>query len=273
MKKFLSSFLIALVLLTGTSKFALAEEASVNLTLKNNGDVVYSGVILLSPTPSEDNVLSVIKQADILSPDFNISDIVHYSFGDYLRCINVSGNDLCDNWLYKVNGDSPMVGMDSYALSGSENIVLYFGDENKTSVPEPEPTPEPETPPAHSGGGSSIGGYLISNTVCEQGQKFSVTNGRLCTSFTPASSPVASIPASTFSNTNLEEKPLEHSSTGEPKPVLSSTPKKQTKQINKVANQNTATVINSVDPSPAPIKTETPKKNWFMRLLGSIFGF
>jgi hypothetical protein len=261
MKKFLLSFLVTLVLLSGVSKFALADEVNVNLTVKNNGSIVYTGTIPLSLTLSENNVLSVIKQADILSPDFNISNIIHYSFGDYLKCITVSETtELCDNWLYKVNGSSPMIGMDSYALLGNENIVLYFGDEDKAPAPEPEPTPEPETPPAHSSSGSSGGRYFILNTTCEQGEKFSITTGRPCTSFIPSPLPVSPTITPPFLNTNLEEKP---------KDVLSTNPKKQTKKISKITKQDTAAIVNSVP--FVSVQTETPKKSWFRNFLDKIF--
>ncbi|MEK7572545.1 MAG: hypothetical protein AAB493_01675 [Patescibacteria group bacterium] len=39
------------------------------------------------------------------------------------------------------------------------------------------------------------------------------------------------------------------------------------------ANQNVATAITAVSNSPTVIKTETPKRNWFMRFLSKIFGF
>jgi hypothetical protein len=272
MKKFLLSFLIALVLLSGISKFALADEANVNLTVKNNGDVVYSGTIPLSPTASEDNVLSVIKQADTLSPDFDISNIVHYSFGDYLKCITISGTtELCDNWLYEVNGESPTLGMDSYPLSGGENVVLYFGDENKAPVPEPEPAPETTPVPSSSGGG-----HITLNIVCEQGEKFSATTGQLCTSFIPAPAPISPEPTPPLT-INLEKKT---------KTVLPQTPKKIVKNPptlgkvgvpasdkNQNVGKNTASAINAVPPSPASAQIETPapKKNWFVRLLDNIF--
>jgi hypothetical protein len=285
MKKILLSFLIVSTLLIGGSKFVLADGASVNLTVKNNGDIVYSGIIPLSSTPSEDNVLSVIKQADTLSPDFNISNIVHYSFGDYFKCITISETtELCDNWLYKVNGDSPMMGMDSYPLSGNENIVLYFGDENKAPTPEVVPEPEPENPPAHSEGG---GGYVILNTVCEQGEKFNVTTGQLCTSFIPSPLLVSPTPIPPSLNINLDEKSLEHSLTGESKEIFPTNPKKQIKKISKITlghsplgssltddamgepNQNTTTIINSVP--PVSVQNETPKKTWWGRFWDKIF--
>ncbi len=261
MKKISLSFLIVSTLLTGGSKFALADGANVNLTVKNNGDIVYSGTIPLSSTPSEDNVLFAIKQADTLSSDFDISNIVHYSFGDYLKCITISKTtELCDNWLYKVNGDSPMMGMDSYPLSGKENIVLYFGDENKA------PNPEPENPP--SGGSSGGSGYSISNTII------------------PTTLLVSPIPTSS-SDINPEEKPLGYSpigrnltgdTTDKSKTILFTNPKKQPKKISKITlghspmgepNQNTATITNPVP--PIPVQTENPKNTWWGRFWDKIF--
>jgi hypothetical protein len=49
-----------------------------------------------------------------------------------------------------------------------------------------------------------------------------------------------------------------------------------TPKIENQANQNSASAINAISPSPAPTKTsaqtETPKKNWFSRLMDKIFG-
>ena len=282
MKKILLSFLIALVLLTGVSKFALADGTNVNLTIKNNGDVVYSGSVALLPAgtvsisdssgnphdTNADNVLSIVNTADISSEEFNISNLIYYDvFGAfYLKCISVSQTELCDNWQYKVDGESPNVGMDSKILSGGENVVLYFGDENKApeSTPAPTPTPVPETPPAPSGSGG--GRYIILSTVCEQGEKFSATTGQPCTSFIVPPPPVSLSPIPP--NTNLEEKTQS---------ALPPTTKKQTKKVVKkiqnLASQNTATVINAVTNSPSTTTTEspTPKKNWFVRLLDKIF--
>lgn len=256
MKKKLFSFLFTLILLL-VSNFALADEVGVSLTVKNDGDIVYSGTIPLSPTPSEDNVLSVIKQADALSPDFNISNIVHYSFGDYLKCIMISETELCDNWLYKVNEDSPMVGMDSYTLLGGENIVLYFGDENKAPAPVPEP--EPETPPVHRSSGSYI----------RPPQVILPPPDVITTTSLPLPIPIELAPIQP--NINLEEKPLEHNTTSESKTVTPLTYKKEAKKITKIVKQNTATVINTVSQTPPIAKTETIKKSWWNKFWDSIF--
>ncbi|MFA6353398.1 MAG: hypothetical protein WCW93_00475 [Candidatus Paceibacterota bacterium] len=269
MKKILMSVWIALILLTGGSEFALADGINVNLTVKNNGDVVYSGNIPLlgagtisindsSGSPHDtkaDSVLSIVNTADTLSGDFNISNLIYYDmFGAfYLKCINVSGSDLCDNWQYKVNNVSPSVGMDSEILSGGENVVLYFGDENK--IPEPEP----ETPSTHSNSGGS--GYIILNTICEQGQKFSITTGQPCTSF--ILSPLLVYPTLTppsSSNTTFEEEGGD---------ILPANPKEQPKKINKIKDKNTTSIANSVPSVPA--QNETTKNTWWRRFWDKIF--
>jgi len=272
MKKILLSLLVTLVLLTGGIKFAWAEGITVGLTVKNNGEIVYSGNVDLLPAgtisindssgnphdTNADSVLSVVNTADVASAEFNISNLIYYDmFGAfYLKCLNVSGSELCDNWQYKVDGASPEVGMDSKILSGGENVVLYFGDENKAPAPEPEP----EIPPTH--GSSGGGGFMILNTVCEQGTKFSPTTGRPCTSFIPALSFISPLPTPPLPNTNFEEKP---------KNVPPPAPKNQIKKISRIAKQNTATAINTITPSPTPVPTKTPKKSWFQNLLDKIF--
>ena len=254
MKKFLPSFLIALVLLTGVYKFALADGTNVNLTIKNNGDVVYSGSVALLPAgtisindssgnphdTNADSVLSIVNTADASSEEFNISNLIYYdAFGAfYLKCISVSQSELCDNWQYKVDGESPNLGMDSKILSGGENVLLYFGDENKA------PEPEIETPPVHNG---PSGSYVMPQQTI------------LPPPVIPSPSPISIEPTLPL-NINLEEKP---------KSVLPPAPKKQTKKINKITKQNIATITNSV--LPAPIIIETPKKSWFRNLLDKIF--
>lgn len=259
MKKYLSSFLIALVLLTGISRFALADAVSVNLTVKNNGEMVYSGSVALPPAgtisindssgnphdTNADSVLSVVNTADASSGEFNISNLMYYDAFSafYLKCINVSGSDLCDNWQYKVNDVSPDVGMDSKILSGGENIVLYFGDENKP--------PEVVNPPVHHGGGGS---YIRPLPEILPPPVVPIVT------IVP---PVTPEPAPLPPTTNLEK---------EIKLTPPPAPKKETKKINKIAKQNTATVANAVPTPPAPTPTETPKRNWFLRLLNTIFG-
>lgn len=148
MKKFIKySFVLALFLI---AQFSYAAGGHINFTVKNNSNVVYSdnlalpgvGMIDINDTggsPHSVNarsVLDMVNVADAASPEFNISNLIYYSSFNafYLKCITVSGDTLCDNWQYKVNGDTPGVGMDKNILFGGENVVLFFKVENVKPV-------------------------------------------------------------------------------------------------------------------------------------------
>ena len=265
MRKFLRVLLVVTVLLLGTMKVAHAS-SFVNLDVKNNGALIYSGAIPLSSTPSEDNVLSVIEQADASSPNFDISNIVHYSFGDYLKCITVSGTELCDNWLYKVNGDSPAVGMGSYVLSGGENILLYFGDDVTT------------TENAAIGGGPLTTGYvpppaLKSPTPTPAASIYSPLPAPVAivlpTPPTPEpKSAVSALPSSTSSFPDIAKTPETKQETKNL--ALVSKPKAKEKNLSIVGKANTASAINAF--SDTATQTPPARKNWFTRLLENIFG-
>ncbi len=148
-KKVLSNLLIVIILFVGINNVVLAESASINLIIKNNGSTIYSNNVALLPSgtisindsngsPHDTNansVLSVINTADIESADFNISNLIYYSSFNafYLKCITIE-EEFCADWQYKVNDVSPAVGMDSTILSNGENVVLFFKNEN---TPEP----------------------------------------------------------------------------------------------------------------------------------------
>ena len=240
MKKFLRVLLVVTVLLLGTMKVAHAS-SFVNLNIKNNGVIIYSGTIPLSSTPSEDNVLSVIKQADALSPDFNISNIVHYGFGDYLKCITISGTtELCDNWQYKVNGDSPALGMDSCILSGGENILLYFGDDIAA------------TESAMTGGGPLTTGYV------------------------PPPAPVTAVIPTSTPEPESAVLPLLPTKS----PILIPKPKTKEKNLSITGKGKTTATINAITNFPntpnsntTPKQTPQPQKSWFRKLLENIFNF
>jgi len=248
-RKFLRVLLVVAVLFLGMTRITHAVSL-VNLDVKNNGELIYSGTIPLSPTPSEDNVLSVIKQADTLSPDFNISNIVHYSFGDYLKCITVSGTELCDNWLYKVNGNDPAEGMGSYILSGGENILLYFGDDVTT------------TENATTGGGPLTTGY-----VPPPAPNLSTPN--------PTISLYSPLPTHVTAVLPTPPTPEPKSAVLPPLPTTSLAlipkPKEKEKNLSTTGKVNTATIINAL--SDTTTQTPPTKKSWFERLLENIFGF
>jgi hypothetical protein len=106
------------------------------------------------------SVLAVLHSWDQASPDFEMGKLIYYSSFNalYLRCISLQGEEKCDNWLYKVDGKSPSVGMDSFILDGGENIEIYFSsfwgkpDPEPEEVVEEEPSPEQEVFRSSGGG-------------------------------------------------------------------------------------------------------------------------
>jgi len=138
--KNIKKFLFVLVILFSVMGTAYADEASVNLTIRDGNTIIFSGNVILKPIEVQTielnghsldakSVLSVLNDADIASENFSITDLQYYeSFGSfYIRCIN----DKCDNWQYVVNDVSPGMGMDQKILSGGEEIYVYFSQQHR----------------------------------------------------------------------------------------------------------------------------------------------
>ena len=79
------------------------------------------------------SVLSVLNDADLSDPSWNISDLQYFdSFSSFLlNCITSLAGNNCNNWQYTVNNLYPSVGMDKTILSGEENVYVYFGSQNR----------------------------------------------------------------------------------------------------------------------------------------------
>ncbi len=99
-----------------------------SITIRDGGNVIFTGVI---PINSDSTVLSLLNDADTLSPDFNVSNIQNFSFGAYLKCITDINGERCDNWQYAVNNLYTFSSIDQYKLNGGENVYIYFGPQNK----------------------------------------------------------------------------------------------------------------------------------------------
>lgn len=136
MKKLILITTILFASITGTA-FA----SNVNLTIRDEGTIIFSGSIPLQPSGTielsghplnVDSVLSVLNDADISSENFSITDLQYYdSFDSFIvNCIN----DKCNNWQYTVNNLYPSLGMDKTILSGGENVYLYFGPHYKITL-------------------------------------------------------------------------------------------------------------------------------------------
>mgnify|MGYP001604722088 CR=1 FL=1 len=75
------------------------------------------------------SVLAVLSKIDETSNAFAISKLVYFNdfSAFYLQCMKIGGVEACDNWQYVVDATYPSIGMDSYVLSGGEQVHIYFG--------------------------------------------------------------------------------------------------------------------------------------------------
>ena len=147
MRKFLGILFFGVILFTSFSSVIHADSTDINLKIRDGNTVVFSGPVALpssgnidlnddTNTPRSINaqsVLSILNSADILSSDFNISDLQYFTSLSslYLKCITDTIGQKCDNWQYTVKDSYPDIGMDQNILSGGENVYIYFGPQNK----------------------------------------------------------------------------------------------------------------------------------------------
>ncbi|MFA5999881.1 MAG: hypothetical protein WC783_02795 [Candidatus Paceibacterota bacterium] len=266
-KYFLGSLFILVLSFVG--QVIHADGEVIRLIVKNNGNVVYSdnlnlpaaGMVGVNDSDGAPHdvearsVLNMVSIADAASSSFNISNLIYYSSFSafYLKCITVE-SELCDNWQYKVNDVDPGIGMDSSVLSGGENVVLFFGDENPAPAPAVIRQAGSAFLIASSGGGGGGGSLAPAVSV------------PLTT--TPALEQSVFAEIKTEPAPQIIESPKEVAPPIEIKKVEKKTIEK--KKIAKKKVQNTASVISSVETkkdieTPAPV---VKKKSWFRRLFG-----
>lgn len=117
-------------------------QTTVNLNLRYQNNLIFSDQVILPTSTTildnsgiehfttSTNVLTALLAADATSTDFFVSDLQYYdaykSF--YVNCVETTATTtpLCANWNYAVNNIYPSVGMNQYALTGNENIYVYF---------------------------------------------------------------------------------------------------------------------------------------------------
>ncbi len=114
------------------------------ILIRNGADVVYHGTVdfpesgVVDIVDNEGNMHSVNSQSvlgllyllDQADDQFLLSNIQFFSSFNslYLKCLTIlSGEVLCDNWQYVVNGVTPWSGIDTTILTGGETVGLYFG--------------------------------------------------------------------------------------------------------------------------------------------------
>ncbi|HEU0085397.1 MAG TPA: prenyltransferase/squalene oxidase repeat-containing protein [Candidatus Paceibacterota bacterium] len=124
--------------------------ADVNLIIQDGNVKLFEGAVALpegetveltdsTGTPrtiDAKSVLSIVNTADLLSENFNISELQYFSSFEslYLKCINGSTGNKCDDWQFVVNGNYPQEGMDKTILSGNETVYVYFGSQSKITL-------------------------------------------------------------------------------------------------------------------------------------------
>lgn len=125
MKKIIKILLVLTIFFTSSQTFA----ANVSLTIRN-GDTFILPTSTFPIVPG-DTVLTVLNAADQADSTWNISNLQHYSFGDYVKCITSPSGEACDNWQYTVNNSYPSASVNQYILSDRDTVYLYFGPQNK----------------------------------------------------------------------------------------------------------------------------------------------
>ena len=144
MKNFIKSLLVLYFLLGSVVGFIHAESTDINLNIRDGSNMVFTGIIPLpdagnldindsngvSHSVNAQSVLAVVFGADLADDTWSISNLTFFdSFGSfYIKCVNYSGGEKCDNWQYAVNGSSPFSSVDQNILTGGEEVYLYFGN-------------------------------------------------------------------------------------------------------------------------------------------------
>lgn len=243
-----------------------ADGGEVNLVVKNNGQEITTLSVPLSAAglagvndsggaPHDidaHSVLKVLSDADAMSSEFNISSLIYYdSFGAfYLKCIEVGGDDLCDNWQYDVNGDSPSSGMDQSILSGGETVNVFFGseEEEKEEIPVEEIV-EAEVSNSGNSSGSRVSRQVVDTEDVDILEDDEPTLPEV----------VEEISKPEVQPTLAQDKVVE-------KKVV---PVKKVVPIKKPVVQNPALALNAIN----PVSQDEPKQvSWFGKLWSWLFG-
>ncbi|MEK7071359.1 MAG: prenyltransferase/squalene oxidase repeat-containing protein [Patescibacteria group bacterium] len=143
MKNFLKQSAFIFILFIFFAVPARAEGVDVSLTIRDGSAIIFSGTMPLPEAGTVDlndsngvthtvdaqSVLAVAHDFDLANENWELSDLTFFdSFGSfYIKCVNYSAGEQCDNWQYVVDGTSPFSSVDQNILSGGEQIYLYFG--------------------------------------------------------------------------------------------------------------------------------------------------
>lgn len=137
-RKTLSIVMVILTVLMCLSLSAFAADTTVNLRIEGIKECLYYGNVTVSENATVyDVLLKADKESDKLTVISTASE-----YGAYVDSINgiTAGTyteKKWDGWSYKVNGESPSVGVDAYNVKAGDSIVMYYGDEWNTGMQYP----------------------------------------------------------------------------------------------------------------------------------------
>ena len=134
--KILVTALALTLVLTAIPMFASADVLKVTLRVEGTEGNLFYGEITLDSAEE-------VTAADIIdkAAEENESLTVEGASVGYITSVNgVAGGVFggWDGWLYRVNGLEPSVGVNEYAVSDGDSIVLYYGDPFGVGMQYPE---------------------------------------------------------------------------------------------------------------------------------------
>lgn len=137
-RKTLSIVLAVLTVLMCLSASAFAADAKVTLRIEGIDKCLFYGDVTVAEGKT---VYDVLLKADESDKTLTVTSYTS-EYGAYIDSINgiTAGTyteKKWDGWSYKVNGESPSVGVDSYTVKAGDSIVMYYNDEWNTGMQYP----------------------------------------------------------------------------------------------------------------------------------------
>lgn len=137
-RKTLSIVLAVLTVLMCLSVSAFAADTTVKLRIEGIDSCLFYGNVTVNEGKT---VYDVLLKADEIDSKLTVNSYAS-EYGAYVSAINgiTAGTyteKKWDGWSYKVNGESPSVGVDAYTVKAGDSIVMYYGDEWNTGMQYP----------------------------------------------------------------------------------------------------------------------------------------
>jgi len=85
-------------------------------------------------TTTGNDALSLLLTADLSSDVFEVTQITQYSFGSYVACMNIQGEEACEDWQYLVNNAYSFSSIDQQSIGEGDELLMYFGSQYAISI-------------------------------------------------------------------------------------------------------------------------------------------